>query len=189
MIFKKIFYSLSCSIALLLLSCSRQPSLQKYFVEKLEDPAFVILNLPLELNDLFDDNLTQEETKVVEGVDKFNILLLRKKKKKTEEYQTELERVQSIFSQTQYQHLMDFKAFDNAQGSLLFEGKIDQVKEGLVFVQSKTLGFGIMRIMGSEINPGALLVLVKKIDGKRLEEKLKSTISLFGESIEEKSTM
>ena len=84
---------------------------------------------------------------------------------------------------------MDFKAFDNSQGSLLFEGKIDQVKEGLVFVQSKTLGFGIMRIMGSEINPGALLALVKKIDGKRLEEKLKSTISLFGESIEEKSTM
>ena len=175
----------SASLLLLLLSCSTQPSLQKYFVEKLDDPAFMVLNLPLDLNELFDDNLTQEELKVLKGVDKLNLLLLRKKEDIVEKYDTELKRVQSIIAQPQYQHLMDFKAFDNAQGSLLFEGEIDQVDEGLVFFHSKTLGFGVMRIIGSEINPGALLALAKKVDGKRLEEKVKSTTSLFDESLDE----
>jgi len=57
---------------------------------------------------------------------------------------------------------MDFKAFDKAQGNFLFEGQTDRIEEGIVFVRSDALGFGVLRILGDQINPASLLSLSKK---------------------------
>lgn len=37
------------------------------------------------------------------------------------------------------------------------------------------MGFGVLRILGSEINPAVLMGLVKKVDPTQLEEQLKSS--------------
>jgi hypothetical protein len=75
---------------------------------------------------------------------------------------------------------MDFKAFDKGQGKLLFEGETDRIEEGIVFVNAKKMGFGVLRILGTNINPIVLSRLVKKVDPKKLEEELKSTVGNLG---------
>ena len=75
---------------------------------------------------------------------------------------------------------MDFKDFDKAQGNLLFEGKTDQIEEGIVFVDASEMGFGVLRILGDQINPAALLSLSKKIDHKQFENQIKSSVGSLG---------
>jgi hypothetical protein len=42
------------------------------------------------------------------------------------------------------------------------------------------MGFGVLRILGTNINPIVLSRLVKKVDPKKLEEELKSTVGNLG---------
>ena len=166
-------------IAVGLTSCNQSPSLQGYYVEKLEDPSFLIVNIPIELNSLFNEDLTLKEKKIIESVGKLNLLFYRKKEGEDEEYKNELFKLNTILSQARYQHLMDFKAFDKAKGSFLFEGEIDQVEEGIVFLSSEKMGFGVLRMIGTDINPTQLMQLAKKIDTSKLENQIKSSVGSF----------
>lgn len=171
-------------VSLFLFACDSTPSLQKYYVEKLDDAAFVVVNLPLQLNQIFGNNLTETEQKTVAGIEKFNLLFLRKQEEKIEYYNSELNRIQNILKQNRYQHLMDFKAFDNAQGNIMYEGDdVDRVKEGIVFFHSQKMGFAVLRIIGPEINPAGFMGLINKIDAKQLEQQMKNTVSIFNNSL------
>ena len=79
---------------------------------------------------------------------------------------------------------MDFKAFDKGQGKLLLEGATDKIEEGIVFLSATDKGFGVFRILGSEINPAILKGLIKKVDPDQLEEQLKSSTASLGSIFE-----
>jgi hypothetical protein len=51
----------------------------------------------------------------------------------------------------------------------LFEGATDKIEEGIVFLSATDKGFGVLRILGSEINPAILMGLIKKVDPDQLE--------------------
>ncbi|MDB9873517.1 DUF4252 domain-containing protein, partial [Flavobacteriaceae bacterium] len=90
----------------------------------------LIVNLPLQLDSLFSDDLSSKEQQALNSIDKLNLLFFRSKKDQEEKYQNELTKISTILSQDKYQPLMDFKSFDKAQGSFLFEGDTDKVEEG-----------------------------------------------------------
>jgi len=79
---------------------------------------------------------------------------------------------------------MDFKAFDKAQGNFLFEGETNSIDEGIVFLSVDEMGFGLLRILGDQINPAALLTLNKKIDSDQLEGQIKNSIGSLGYLLE-----
>lgn len=177
---KKYFFLWTMLTAFLFTSCEQGPTLQTYFVQKMEDPAFLIVNLPFKLDNLLKDDLTQDEQEALAGVGKLNLLFYRFKEEREANYKMELNQINTILENKKYQHLMDFKAFDKGQGKLLFEGETDRIEEGIVFVNAKKMGFGVLRILGTDINPIVLSRLVKKVDPKKLEEELKSTVGDLG---------
>jgi len=59
----------------------------------------------------------------------------------------------------------------------LFEGETDQIEEGIVFVSIPGSGFGLLRILGTDINPLVLSKLIKKIDPNLLEKEIADTRS------------
>ena len=79
---------------------------------------------------------------------------------------------------------MDFKAFDKAQGNFLFEGETNSIDVGIVFLSVDEMGFGLLRILGDQINPAALLTLNKKIDSDQLEGQIKNSIGSLGYLLE-----
>ena len=164
-------------------SCEQAPSLQQYFVEKMEDSSFLIVNLPIQIDSLFQEEITNSEREVIANIGKLNLLFYKKNTNNSEKYFTEVGRVKKILSAKRYQNLMDFKAFDKAQGNLLFDGKIDQIEEGIVFLDAKNMGFGVLRILGNDLNPGGLISLCKKININQLESKIKSSVGSFGNFI------
>jgi hypothetical protein len=177
---KKVLYLLTMLTGSLMISCEQGPSLQQYFVEKMEDPSFLIVNLPIQLDSIFQKDITAKDRELISSIGKLNLLFYKKDKNHPEKYKTEVGKVKAILSEDRYQHLMDFKAFDKAQGNLLFEGKTDQIEEGIVFVDASEMGFGVLRILGDQINPAALLSLSKKIDPEQFENQIKSSVGSLG---------
>ena len=129
---------------------------------------------------MFKDNISVQEQKAIASVGKLNLLFYKKSDDQTEKYNTEVDRVKKILSAKRYQHLMDFKAFDKVQGKFLFEGETDKIEEGIVFVSAEEIGFGVLRILGDQINPASLLTLSKKIDSNQLESQIKNSLSSLG---------
>jgi hypothetical protein len=170
---------ISLVVGTLFVSCGKSPSLQSYYVEKMDDASFFIINLPIQLDSLFANNLTAKEQSALESIDKLNLLFHRSKEGQEEKYKNELSKVTTILAQDKYQHLMDFKAFDKAQGSIMFEGSSDQIEEGIVFVNSTKMGFGVLRIIGSDMEPAVIMTLVKKVNPDQMKKQLGSTAEIL----------
>lgn len=183
---KKALYFLTLLTGIVFFSCESSPSLQQYFVEKMDDSSFLIVNLPINLDSLFTQEITPKEREAIASVGKLNLLFYKKDANDTAKYSSEVARVQHILSDKRYQHLMDFKAFDKAQGNFLFEGQTDRIEEGIVFVRSDALGFGVLRILGDQINPASLLSLSKKLDADQVENQLKNSVGVLNDFIEAK---
>ena len=177
---KSIFY-VSLLAVVLFVNCTQGPTLQSYFVEKMDDPTFLIVNLPFKLDKLFTKDLTATEQEALASVGKLNLLFYRFRSGEETKFKNELN---TILAHNKYQHLMDFKAFDKGQGKLLFEGATDKIEEGIVFLSATDKGFGVLRILGSEINPAILMGLIKKVDPDQLEEQLKSSTASLGSIFE-----
>lgn len=171
-------------IGVITFSCEQAPSLQQYFVEKMDDPSFLIVNLPIQIDSLFQKDISEKERETIAGIGKLNLLFYKKDKDQPKKYKAEVERVKAILTAERFEHLMDFKAFDKAQGNFLFEGETDNIEEGIVFVDAENIGFGVLRILGDGINPSALLSLSKKIDANQLENQIKSSVGSIGNLIE-----
>ena len=71
---KKAFYFLTLLAGIVTISCEQGPSLQQYCVEKMDDPSFLIVNLPIKIDSLFKDNITAQEQKAIANVGKLNLL-------------------------------------------------------------------------------------------------------------------
>jgi len=187
---KKALYFITMLAGLLFISCGQGPSLQQYFVEKMDDSAFLIVNIPLNLDSLFlKKDISEEDRRVILSVGKLNLLFYRMKKDQLEQYKEEVGKLKKILAENRYQHLMDFKAFDRAQGNLLFEGTESNIDEGIVFVESENFGFGVLRILGDDINPAALMRLGKKVDPNQLEKQVKNSIGSMGAIFEDTDTV
>lgn len=179
---KSIFTSILCCLMLLLGACSSQPSLQKYFIEKMEDPAFLVVNLPINLQELFSEELNQEETAILQSINKLNLLFFNTKGKDAERYQTEIGQLSQILEGDHFEELISFRAFES-NGSVLFEGSSSDIDEGIIWLQSPKFGFGIIRILGNKMNPLALMTLIKKIDKEKLTTKGAEQLAPFMDTL------
>ena len=61
-----------------MISCEQGPSLQQYFVEKMEDPSFLILNLPIQLDSIFQKDITAKDRELISSIGKLNLLFYKK---------------------------------------------------------------------------------------------------------------
>lgn len=179
---KSIFTSILCCLMLLLGACSSQPSLQKYFIEKMEDPAFLVVNLPINLQELFSEELNQEEKAILQSINKLNLLFFNTKGKDAERYQTEIGQLSQILEGDHFEELISFRAFES-NGSVLFEGSSSDIDEGIIWLQSPKFGFGIIRILGNKMNPLALMTLIKKIDKEKLTTKGAEQLAPFMDTL------
>ena len=104
---KKALYLMTMLAGIIFMSCEQGPSLQKYFVEKMDDSSFLIVNLPINIDSLFQKDISTEDRLVAASIKKLNLLFYRINKSKKIEYKEEVNRLKSILASKRYQHLMD----------------------------------------------------------------------------------
>ncbi|MGB2685369.1 MAG: DUF4252 domain-containing protein [Olleya sp.] len=178
---KKTFQTVITFLALsiVLVSCKDQNSIQTYFVDHQELPAFMSYDVSADVIDFSKANLNPDEQKAYQSVDKLDILAYRIKDNNLESYKTELQKAKKVFNNKKYEELMEFKDKGvNVKVSTL--GNADTIDEFLVLASSNDFGFTIVRILGDNMKPEELIKLSDKLKNANVDQaQLKSLTNFF----------
>jgi hypothetical protein len=149
----------SCLVALMVFSCTKEPSIQKYFVQKTEDPNFVALDLSPSFLNVNEAGLSADSKKALESFEKMNILAMRLSEDNKEAYKKERAEVNTILKNEQYQELMHFNG-KGGGASIKFVGDENNIEEFILFADSKDLGFAVIRVLGENMTPTDIMNFV-----------------------------
>lgn len=159
-------------IAIILTSCNSTPSLQKYIVDGKENDKFICIDLPASILQLKDTEVSEEINNTLNTIKKVNLLGLQVTNTNQELYTSEKEKVKSILKNSKYQQLMRLK-IKGANVSVSFLGEDEAIDEVVIFASDDNKGFGIIRVLGENMNPSEILTLSQqlKLDGDSSELK------------------
>jgi hypothetical protein len=149
-------------VVVALTSCSQEPTLQKYYVEKSGKPSFSTFDIAPTIINSRKLSLSAEEQKALESLHKFNILIYQKDAKKPAEYDAEKDKVKTLLKNDKYEELMKFNA-GGMGASISTKGEGENIDEFVVFVNNKETGFGVVRVLGEDMTPNNVLTIASLI--------------------------
>ena len=149
---------------LFLYACSKEPpTLQKYMVEKTESNKFIALDISPSIINTESIKLSAEEQVALNSFEKVNILALKITKENELLYKTELNNIERILKNEDYQKLVKVgKGKDKA--TLYFTGSTDAIEEFILFANKKENGFAVVRILGNKMNPKNALQILTALE-------------------------
>lgn len=165
--------------AILLQGCGKDLSLQRYFVENQENINFVTQDIPLSMIGVDTANFTQAQTDAYNSVNRLNFLGFKLNKNNIADYNTELEKVKTILNQSEYNSLIEFNDKGN-KVVVKYIGDDYQADEVVVFGSSQQIGFGIVRVLGNDMDPEKMLTLIKAMDHANInKDQINSIMDFF----------
>lgn len=170
-------------LAVTFTSCKKE-SLQSYLVEKQENPNFVTLDfstsmLPIKMG----ENASVSDKEAFKSVRKVNIAFLPSKKASKEELLVEKNKLAAIFKNSDYKTLLKFND-KRGKGTIYFSGETDAIDEIIGFVYSDDFGVGIARLLGENMNPNAIMNMMKSVDMDDDSGKIKQLKDIIDANIE-----
>ncbi|WP_121666692.1 DUF4252 domain-containing protein [Mesonia aquimarina] len=151
---------LMCLLAFAAIACNTEPSLQKYYVEKQNDANFIVIDVPASLFLGSNSTLSEEQQTALKSIEKANVLAFPISGDNQEIFEKEKENVDQIFTQKKYKLL--FRMGSVAKGvRLMYLGEEDAIDEFILYGVHNEKGFAVARILGDDMNPGAIMKLMK----------------------------
>lgn len=162
------------------ISCNQGPSLQSYFVDNQETNNFTTIDLPTSVVSFDESKLTEEQKQAYKSVKRLNFLGYRMKEGNEVEYKAELQKVNSILKDKKYKELM--RMGNNEDGKVLIKylGTETKIDELIVFGNANDQGFGILRVLGKNMQPDNMVKLVDAMQNADInEDQLKGITDFF----------
>lgn len=170
---KKVFVG-AVVLLVTLVSCNNKPSLQKYFVEKSQTQNFVALDIAPNFIDTDSITLSADDKEALQSLNKLNILIFQGDSLNTQLYKTEQNNVKTLLKGEEYEELMRFGS--NKEGVSIYSvGEDEHIDEFVLFMhQQDNNGFGVVRILGDDMNPNNVMKMVGLLEKGNLNlEQLK----------------
>ena len=145
--------------SLLLLSCSNEPSIQKYFVENSGKKDFIALDISPSIINIDKSKLTPEQQTALNSFEKMNVLIFKSNGKNETQYQSETQKVGDILKDETYQELMKIGS-GNDGASVSFVGDENDIDEFIFFAKNQDNGFAVVRILGNDMNPNNIMNMI-----------------------------
>jgi len=155
--------------AVIFISCGDNVSLQRYYVDNQESKNFISQDIPLSLMQIDKSNFTEAQEEAYNSVNKLNFLGYKVNETDTETYLAELAKVKTILSDSKYNDLMEFSDKGN-KIYVKYIGTDEEADEVIVFGSAKDMGFGIVRILGDDMNPDKMVTLISALQNANIEE-------------------
>lgn len=160
---KNIKYSLVLIITLLIVvSCDNHPSLQKYYVDSLENTNFIAVDIPASILKLKNEDVSEEVRETLNTIKKVNFLGFQLKEDNKAEFDAEKLKVKTILKNPKYQELIRVGSGGKSL-SLKFLGEGDAIDEIIFFGSDNELGFALVRVLGNGMNPSKMMALAREI--------------------------
>ncbi|MEP3838454.1 MAG: DUF4252 domain-containing protein [Algibacter sp.] len=163
------FLTIALITAVSFTSCGNDVSLQRYFVEHQESKNFISQDLPLSMLDIDKSNFSEAQEEAYNSVNKLNFLGYKFDETNSQTFNAEVEKVKAILSHSKYNDLMEFSDKGN-KISIKYLDEDDDTDEFIVFGSHKDMGFGIVRILGDDMNPEKMVTLVEAMQHANFEE-------------------
>ena len=160
-------------LSLFLVGCNSEPSLQKYFVEHLEDKNFIAMDVSSSILNIDKSKLSAEQQQALQSFDKMNILAFKLNDKNKAQFETERAKVSAILKDEKYQQLMKFGSGKEG-ASISFIGSDEHIDEFVFFANRNENGFAVVRVLGKDMNPTHIMNMVGIIQKSNIDlEQLK----------------
>ena len=157
-------------LAITLQSCDNGTSLQRYYVDNQEQPNFISVDVPLSMLNLNEAELNQEQKEAYKSIQKLNMLAYKVKPDQKSDYDAELAKVQIILDDSKYEELMRGGDSEVGKFSIKILGDEDDVQEFILFGNSDTKGFAIVRILGNDMNSNKIMTLFSALDKANIDD-------------------
>ncbi len=144
-------------------SCSKTQSIQFYYVEKSEDPNFLVIDIPTSILGINNEVLSEEEQAALDSFQKLNVLMFRKTAANVEKFPEELKTVREIIDGDQFDPLM-VVSDRQFSGKLLLEGNVERPDEIVFLGSASDKGFLLVRLIGSKMQVEKAVVLSKALE-------------------------
>ena len=155
----KIIIKLSVMLSLFLMSCTSEPSLQKYFVEKSENKNFISFDVSPSILNVDQTKLSEEQKAALKSFEKMNVLAFKLNDKNQTDFSTERQEVNLILKNEKYQQLMKFGSGKEG-ASISYVGEDNHINEFILYGNKKYAGFAVVRILGKDMNPNNIMTLI-----------------------------
>ncbi len=149
-------------MVILLGSCQSAPSLQSYFVNSSESSDFIVIDLAPSLLNIKIEELSEDEKKAFQSLQKLNILAFKKTDSLGVKFNEEKAKVAAILKQEKYESLMKVGSGKNG-GAIYSVGNETTIDEFVIYGNSNEYGFAIVRVLGNSMQPEHLMSLLEVI--------------------------
>jgi hypothetical protein len=146
-------------LSLLVVSCNSEPSLQKYFVEHMEDKNFIALDVSSSILNIDKTKLSAEQQQALQSFDKMNILAFKLNDTNKSQFEIERAKVNTILQDQKYQQLIKFGSGKEG-ASVSYIGSDEHIDEFVFFANRKENGFAVVRVLGKDMNPTNIMNMV-----------------------------
>jgi len=93
-------------MTVLLASCASEQSLQEYYVDNMENPNFISLDIPASILKMEEVELNNVQKEAIESLRKFNLLAFKKTGDNVADYKAEKAKVAQILKDDEFVELM-----------------------------------------------------------------------------------
>ena len=163
----------------ILVGCSNYASLQTYYVDNQESKNFISQDLPLSMLKIDQSSFTEEQKEAYKSVRKLNFLGYKINANNIEAYNAEITKVKAILSNEKYNDLMEFSDKGN-KIYVKFVGDEYDADEIVIFGTAKPTGFGIIRILGDDMNPEKMVTLINALQNANIgESQIEHIVNFF----------
>jgi hypothetical protein len=161
----KTFLKISMALfaaTIIAVACDTKPSLQKYYVDSKENSAFISVDLPANILELKDDNVSEEAKNILKTIKKVNFLALQISETNRELFDAEKEKVNEILKNPNYKQLIRMNT-GNGNVTVNYLGTEDAIDEVIIFGSDSKRGFALVRVIGENMNPAEIFSLAQEI--------------------------
>lgn len=136
-------------LSFVFLSCSTEPSLQRYMVDRESSPNFISASLSTNLLLQNLDELTSEETISFEKINKVNVLAYMKSDSLSE-LENERNTLKSILVHSDFESLFEFNNGER-EAHLMFVGAQDHIRELVFYGYDFSKGMLLLRLDAKDL--------------------------------------
>jgi hypothetical protein len=175
----KAVYSIALLFSLFLISCNSEPTLQKYFVENIENKNFIALDVSPSILNVDKAKLSAEQNGALQSFEKMNVLAFKLNGTNKAQFEMERAKVNLILKDKKYQQLMKFGSGKEG-ASVSFVGSDEHIEEFVLFANKKETGFAVVRILGKDMNPNNIMTMLSVLKESKIDiEQLKPLQEMF----------
>ena len=171
---------IGCLLITAFISCNQGPTLQSYYVDNQETNNFTTIDVPTSVVSFDESKLTEDQKQAYKSVKRLNFLGYRFQEGNEAEFKAELAKVNSILKKDKYHELMRMGNNEDGKVIIKYLGSETEIDELIVFGNANDQGFGIVRVLGKNMQPDKMITLMDAMQNADIDEdKLKGITEFF----------